>query len=212
MKENIPPEERLLRLIRGERKPKAQNPGLRPERGAETGVAKLSLPAAKISLSHFAGLKTRLSYSGWKKIIVFIYFVSFAYFLAAFIYPWWGLRKIALPDAPQVQAGQIKAEPAKEVRPLQFYLRDIKSRAIFSSSPAVEQAAAVSGVNVDSIKDIKVVGIISGEKIQAVIEDAKSNKTYSVTKGQIIGEMQIEDITEGKVTIRYQGKLFEFSL
>ena len=157
-------------------------------------------------------VRVHLSYSYFKKIIVFILFLSLAYLLIAFIYPSYGLKKLTLPEITQEKITPSDAGPIKTVEPYEQYSQDIGSRSIFDSGPAVEQAASVSNVSVDSMKDIKVVGIISGEKVQAVIEDTKLNKTYYVTKSQTIGEMRIEDIAEGKVVISYQGKLFDFSL
>jgi type II secretory pathway component PulC len=156
-------------------------------------------------------VRIHLSYS-FKKIIIFILSLSSIYLLIVFIYPWYGLKKLTLPEIIQEKNTLSEEAPGKAVKPYDFYLQGIGSRTIFDSGLSVEQAASLSNANVDSMKDIKVVGIIAGEKTQAVIEDTKFNKTYYVAKNQVIGEMRIEDIAEGKVIISYQGKLFDFSL
>ena len=74
-----------------------------------------------------------------------------------------------------------------------------------TSQPAI-------AANVDLLKDITLVGIITGANPQAVIEDKKSLKNYYVTKGQFIGQMQVEDIQEGKIIINYKGQKYELYL
>jgi len=195
MKENIPPEERLLKLIRGEKRSKPRN--ISPLAADKAGSIALAKPCSCIYL---------------RKAGIIVLALSLAYLLFVFIYPYFGLKKIVLPEIPRGADRGQQAQPIRGVKPLQSYLQGISSRSIFGNAVGTGEVVSVSNVNVDSIKDIKLVGIISGEKIQAVIEDTKLNKSYTVTKGQNIGEMQIEDITEGKVIIRYQGKLFQFSL
>ena len=66
--------------------------------------------------------------------------------------------------------------------------------------------------NTDLVKQLNLVGIIAGENPQAVIEDKNTQKTYYLNKGQFLGEIQLEDILEGKIIINHKGQRFELYL
>jgi type II secretory pathway component PulC len=106
-----------------------------------------------------------------------------------------------------------EAEPVQEVKPYEFYLEGIKSKQIFSSASRPEETARpASAASADLIKGINLVGIISGDRPQAIIEDKIMQKTYYVAKGQFVGAFQVEDIQEGKVILSYRGERFELYL
>lgn len=215
MKDNISPEEKLLRLIRGQKKPQdalidkkttSEVSDLKPLSGIELKQSQ----RAKFSI--YPLIKKYLSFLYIRKIIWFGFLVSCLYLIICLIYPWVGLRKIRLP---QIEPGKIiesKKELKDQIKPYEFYLEGMRNRQIFSSKSSQETERSLSSVNADLVKDINLVGIISGENPQAIIEDKKTQKTYYVTKGQFVGEMQVEDIQEGKIILNYKGQRFELYL
>lgn len=64
----------------------------------------------------------------------------------------------------------------------------------------------------DILKDINLLGIVSGEKPQAIIEDKKTQKTYFLNKGDSFGQVKVLEIKEGKVLLDYRGKNFDLFL
>lgn len=184
MRDNISPEERLLKLIRGEKKENA--------------------PALKPLVRKYPSF-----FYEPRRMVMVILGVSLIYLTASFLYPLLGLRKIKLPEVMPGEIIKSKIEATEEIKPYEFYLEAAKGRQIFSSASGQELGQPASGVGLDSIKDISLVGIISGENPQAIIEDKKTQKTYYVTKGQFIGEFQVEDIQEGKIIINYNGQRYE---
>ncbi len=84
------------------------------------------------------------------------------------------------------------------------------NRQIFVS-PAEQKTEKlmISGVNIDLIKDMSLVGIIAGENPQAIIEDKKTQKTFYLSRGQFMGEFQVKEIKEGKVILDYKGQSYE---
>lgn len=203
MRDNILPEEKLLRLIRGQ---KQQIP---VDKKSVTATSD-SRPAIKYSIRALI-----IKYSSFKylqKTIWVTFAASCIYLIISFIYPWVALKKIKLPEVTPEKINETTTGPGIEVKPYEFYLEGLKNRQIFGSVSTQETTKPASVVNVDLVKDINLVGIISGEPIQAVIEDKKTQKTYYVTKGQFIGEFQVEDIQEGKIILNYQGQRFELYL
>lgn len=204
MRNNITPEERLLRLIKG-----AKKQGVPAEKKAGPSTIGTK-PALKDSV--FVLIRKYLPHFNTQKIIVIIFFLSCVYLLLSLIYPLIGLRQIHLPKVTPDKITEAKTEAKEEIKPYEFYAEGIKNRQIFGSTPGQQASQRVSGVNVDLAKDINLVGIISGENPQAIIEDKKTQKTYYVTKGQFIGEIQVEDIQEGKIILNYMGESFELYL
>lgn len=148
-----------------------------------------------------------------KKIVTAAFMLSIIYFTICFIYPFTSLKKIKLPSLTQEKTNELKIKTWEEIRPLESYLSDVQNRQIFtvlSVSQETEQPAIV--MNMDLVKDLSLVGIISGEPPQAIIEDKKAQKTYTLTAGQSFGEFRLESIEEGKVLATYQGQKFELYL
>jgi type II secretory pathway component PulC len=201
MRDNLSPEEKLLRLIRGEKK------GLGPAAASAQSKAEPGKRAAfKIEVPSF------LKHPDARKTIFVLLAISCLYLVSSFIYPLVALRKVKLPEAPKEKSAVLEAVPRVEQKPLEEYLKEVSGKQIFSNLPSAGVAGPVSGVAVDLVKDINLVGIIAGDNPQAIIEDRKTQKTYYLNKGQFIGEFQLEDIQEGKIILNYNGQKFELHL
>lgn len=209
MKDNITPEEKLLRLIRKDKKIDAPT-------GQKFSRAGLAIKRWRVGLtiksSFFSLIQKSHSFLNPQRIILIAFAASCLYLIINLIYPLVGLRVITLPKVAQEKNIELKERPTQEPKPYEFYLEGIKERQIFTSPQAQGVANPQSGLNSDLLKDISLVGIISGENPQAVIEDKKTQKTFYLNKGQFFGELQVEDIQEGRVIINYRGERFELYL
>ena len=212
MKDNIPPEEKLLKLIKGEKKSLPPNLAQPDISKKPTHVASALKPQIKNSLYSFAHKYLIPIYT--QKLVMVILLISFIYLITSFVYPWIGLKTIKLPDIPEEKLNleEPKLELKEEPKPYEFYLQALSQRQIFSSPSTLGGASASGVVSADLIKDLNLVGIISGENPQAVIEDKKTHKTYYLNKGQFVGELQIEEIQEGKIIVNYNGQKYELYL
>lgn len=192
MKSNISPEERLLRLIRGNKKDEA----------------KTKAPAVAAVNTSFQG-QSAVFYL--RKLLLSVFVIACIYLAAAFIYPWVAPKEIKLPEVTQEAVLEPEKGLKAEIKPVETYLAGIKSRQIFSSVSAPESGrpAENKNLNADLIRELNLIGIIAGDNPQAVIEDKMTQKTYYLNKGQSFGEFQVEDITDGKVILNSQGKKFE---
>lgn len=209
MKDNLPPEERLLRLIRGQKK--SRIPAL--AEGNLNAFVPAKIPQGSIGqkqVSEFAKYLPRININ----ILILIgLVVSSAYLLNAFAQPLLAAKKaIFLSEKPQDAIAEFP-EPIKpaEIKPYDFYTQGIKSKQIFGPSAQLALESNVT-VGANLIKDINLLGVISGDSPQAIIEDKQALKTYYVTKGQLIGEFQVENIGDGKIILNYRGQKFELSI
>jgi len=213
MKDSISPEEKLLKLIKGSNNaPAAEAP-----RQANNNSAREN-KAGRGNINPLPGLKNLLNSLGepgliWAyimKAMPFMFIASVIYLVSVFVYPWFGLKKIKLPDVSKEKIEEPLSPRREENKPFEFYSREMQGRQLFiahtGSSGAAGQPQPVSG---DLIKDINLIGIISGENPQAVIEDKKTKKSYYLSKGQFIGDFQVEDIQEGKIILNYNGTRYE---
>jgi type II secretory pathway component PulC len=204
MKDNIPPEEKLLNLIRGPRK---QDSGPAGKLSTDIRGEKKS---DKISLYQF--ILKRASFTYIRKIVNLAFIVSCIYLAVSFIYPWVGLRKVNLPAVITHSNSALKTAQRVEVKPYEYYLEGVKGRQIFSSSSVGGGRAVSAPIEADTIKEINLVGIITGENPQAIIVDKKTQKTFYLNKGQSIGKFQVEEILEGKIILDSEGGRFELYL
>jgi len=196
MKENISPEEKLLRLIRGQKK--------------HSQPQQTSFPSASIMPPK--KIMIRIHALGIRRVLIWIFTFSCIYLAFSLVYPWFGNKKISLPKpSTEKITNLIPAKNQEAVKPLEYYEREISGQRIFGN-PAGAGATQPAAVNVDLLKDINLIGIISGENPQAIIEDKKSSKTYYVSKGQFIQDIEVADIQEGKIIVNYRGQRYELYL
>jgi hypothetical protein len=89
----------------------------------------------------------------------------------------------------------------------------VERRNIFGTPARDAEDVPVPKVaGVDSVRDIGLVAILSGDNPQAALEDKSSQKVYYVTPGQFIGDIQVEAIKEGKVLLNDKGTRYELFL
>jgi len=207
MRDNIPPEEKLLRLIRGQRQ-KGSRPASFEAKAAESSI--LSRAGSRKE-NWPRGLADLIGYR-FKRLLVAGVVISGVYFFSAIIYAFFGLRNIKLSSVAAPDRYSHSFDIPNNLIPLEVYLNNIRSKRIFVSEQYYQMGKPAVGVAMDALKDMNLVGIITGDNPQAIIEDKKNQKTYYVNKGQYIGEFLIEDILEGKVIISRNNERFELYL
>lgn len=217
MKDNIPPEEKLLRLIRGQKQQSKVTAALPAAELSVSTAVKAAASYPKVTLAQWQALtnvvKKRFLFLNNKKIIWLSLIACGLYLIASLVYPWVGLEKIKLPQIAHNKDNLLRRTLKQNIKPYEFYLKGIEGRQIFVSHSTQEApTSTIAQAGTDLMKDLSVVGIISGESPQAIIEDKKTQKTYYVNKGQFIGQVQIADILEGKIIVNYQGQKFELYL
>lgn len=145
-----------------------------------------------------------------KKTVSALFICSCIYLSVNLILSLIGPNIITIPkiDPEKIKAPFIVQKNAR--KPLEYYVDILKKRQLFTEEKGAGQAALIAGPEL--MKNLILVGIISGEKARAVIEDKQAFKTYYVSKGQSIGQFQLVDILEGKIILNYGGQIYELNL
>jgi type II secretory pathway component PulC len=203
MKDNLYPEERLLRLIK-----KGQNKEIPEEKPAVVPG-----PKAKMRFLPALAIGKYRKFINTPKIILTAFILVSIYLAFAIIYSFTDPK---INNSPKINTYEKDAEQTKEPKqqtpPIEYYKANISGRQIFGTSNLDSSGVPAVAAETDSIKDINLVGIIQGDNPQAVIEDKKTNRTSYVSKGQCIGEFKVEDIQQGKIIINYRGQKLELYL
>lgn len=198
MKKGITPEERLLRLIRAPKKPAPAA----PEQAGR--IKKPDLRPLTAGLLNFQNIR---------KGILIAFIISCVYLGAAVIYPLFIPENPPFPKSAGSKTAAEKAILSQEAVPFSSYPETIQNRRLFAGSVLRNEEGGVPVVlGNELIKDINLVGILSGESPQAVIEDKKTQKTYYVARNQLIGKFKVEDIQEGKIILGLNGQKYELYL
>lgn len=92
-----------------------------------------------------------------------------------------------------------------QARSFQEYQKIASDKELFTPVHSSDVKDMVSDGNriYELAKELKLVGIMPGERPQAIIEDKRSGQTLFLRKGDLIDAMQISDILEGKVILSY---------
>ncbi len=206
MSDNLLPEEKLLRLIRGNK-----NNDISLNKVIKEPIID-SKPAVK-----YAGNPWARKFSGFlniNTILRAVFIAACLYLIISFIYPWAGLQELKPSQVTPDKFSGFKEEQARDIKPYEFYSESVKKRPIFTSPDKQEnyKQPAAKAVTQDLLKDMVLLGIVSGENPQAIIEDKNTQKTYYLSKGQFIGEFQVTDIREGKIILDFNGQVVELNL
>jgi len=206
----VPPEEKLLRLIRGKRVAASST-----SQAAEANHAAPSL--TKRSLVWW-GWSTA---SWWMPVIN----VGLGVLLVVELIAVW--RVITRPDATPLSVTQVlppsaplpkAAESPEPAAPASASsLASLATRPLFTgveagSQPAhanrktSQEASAMAG-------RLSLIGVVEGTPSQAIIEDAETKKTYFVSAGQSVVEgVMVESVSERQVVLDLNGEKITLSL
>lgn len=191
MADNQLPEEKLLKLIRGEKGPKEKPKEEKPAKASK----KEEVLKKNVSM-YIIGL-----------LVILIGGQSF-YYLYESSLPLSDISARAMVDIPRLDS------PVIEKKDFSYYRQTFTSRNIFKSlsmktpeAPGKEQLT-----DGEILKKISLLGIVSGEEPQAIIEDKEGGQTHFLSPGDSFGVLKLEKIESGKVTINYDGVKVELSL
>ena len=223
------PEEKLLRLIRGEKKPKEKEKAVphsedtragSREGGAATVVQKRNIAAQA------AQPKGGRDYIKFVNITLIAVLVVIAGVLLADAINF-KLRRPAYvseavpkvpphkvpPQREQEKAAEHPApQPQSQPSSDTFSNSDaLVSRDLFRP-PALAPATGIPQVSYEKLKDLSLKGIIAGDKPQAIIEDEKNKKSYFLYKGESVNDIKVEDIQSDRVILRVNGEVLELTL
>lgn len=228
MPKDLSPEERLLRLIRS-KAPKeiakeASPPALPAPAPAPSVPVAAPLPAPAPAPAPAQAPSRKLSFDlfalfrqgNLNLVLIVVLAVLFISFIAVF------LRSPKSPDATlkeRIKTQEKSPAPGEEPqRPsFDYYSAKAGSRNIFAPVATEETKAQTApveqGPKLEDVKgQLSLLGVVSGETPQAIIEDKRTQKTYFLNKGSTFDDIEVGDIFENKVILTYKGKQFELVL
>jgi len=196
MQENNSPEEKLLNLIKqGKAGPKS-NKSVEPTKSALTVFGKVAFKKKK------SGSRSLLLAN---RILVIVVISVLVYLVLSFIFPYTSATKIPDKVSPIREiAGQVEGQKKD---PLTHYTNTLNRRQMFKMyEPPRPKAMEKEKPRVtlqQLLGGYTFVGIIFGDNPQAIIEEKKSGQSYYLTAGQFLGEIKIEKIEKGKITVSH---------
>lgn len=207
---NPPPEEKLLKLIRGK--------GPRP--ATETVGASQAPPRlpSRLPRGEFGSTVRMLGWSrlavGGLSVVLLVEGSVLVVQLARPIPTLSPSRVIMSPPAPQAEPseadGPVLALPSlatSATRPL------FSSSSISASAGGVSAGGGMSGLAKQLSARLTLMGIVSGNPAQAIIEDGETKKTYFVMTGQVVvDDAVLEQVLDNRVILDLRGEKIELSL
>ncbi len=186
-KEYTSPEDRLLKLIKGDKK--ANNAAVSAE------------PAQKKSSIKIGAKKLNVI------LIVILVLLSAALLIDSlrFRMSTWPRIRVGVPEA----VGNANSNRPATISPT-IDTSALESKDLFRAPSDSSQGA--SGSSFDKLKDLTLNGIIAGDNPQAIIEDTKNKKSYFLNKGQSINRMTVKDILQDRVILEVDGETLELTL
>ncbi len=199
------PEEKLLRLIRGNE----------PRAVAESPAAPAGLGTAAMATA-LGGLGGRARSMPWPRgaigCLSLALLVEVVSLLVEVMRP---LPIIHVPAVtpPVVSEPSHPAAPSQEIPSLAVSL----SPSVFTPSTGASEAPTVKAGSSASARQLasrlSLMGIISGTPGEAVIEDSQTKRTYFVTTGQVVVEgATLEQILDNRVVLDLDGEKIELTL
>lgn len=198
------PEERLLRLIRG-----------KPAKPSTTAVA--APPGARGGGPFAAQLGARIQEAPW--VTLAIWGLGLILGLELILVVMQLMRPLPAVTPPAVPPSVVSS-PSGEEAPLPALpsLAQSASESLFTSpsmagpaGPAAPAGPSQTGRLLAS--RLTLMGIMSGEPPQAIIEDSETKKTYFVTTGQAVTEgATLEQVLDNRVILDLNGEKIELSL
>jgi len=189
------PEDRLLKLIKGEPKKKADKriDSVNYSKLFQLKVSKV-LVNAKIFSPRFFRLLN----------IAFIVLSSLVTIYIAYLFLFVDEYNLNFIEDEKVYHDTADTSSEAETPEIQKY--NISAGKQLFSEYIKEERIGSKDESVDIAKKFNLVGIIAGEDPQAIIEDLELNKTHYLYEGQTFNGARVVSVEDGRVVIVYNGQ------
>lgn len=188
------PEERLLKLLRADSGSKQNQRHPFNKREVKPGLAQFG--SANIIK------KTNL-------FLLFLFVVCLIRLLFKFFAP--SVYKIRMEEIKLYESDISASSNADITRPEPVTFDGLSRNDLFLPAYSAAQNAPPVQTGYDALSGLTLMGIISGENPQAIIEDRKDGKAHFLFKGERVRDFRIKDILDGKIII-ISGTQEEFEL
>jgi len=113
--------------------------------------------------------------------------------------------------APEKGAAVFAAPVASpEIPPFENLSRDFETHSLFY---VPKEVVAVQGPGLsEMIKSFQLIGIVQGEKPEALIKNVTTQQTYFARQGEKFDRFTVAEITQGSIKVEFQGESAELLL
>jgi len=206
IKDDITPEEKLLKIIEN---PAAQKQKVPP--AIQINAARIKSLLLWFKKPHIdKGVFKRFDLRMANKMVAVLCGVFTVLWIFDFV-----MTKIVLTNnVDNLKKGVDISNPASANIPLpdinmDDLLASLRTRNIFTFIPPKSQTTEVASDVMSLINNMKLVGIIWSDNPQAMIEDTKEQKTYLLNQGEQLGQVKIKTIYRDKVVVTKEGQDWE---
>lgn len=223
------PEEKLLRLIRGEKKPKdktlspsdslsEKEKAVPPSEDTRAGsLAKprvVTVPQKRNITARAMQPKDGHDYIRFINIALIAILVIITVVLLSDAINFNSRRPVHVTETTPRTTESLAPQPQLQPQPstdIPSNADALISRDLFKP-PVAAPATNIPQVSYEKLKDLSLKGIIAGDKPQAIIEDEKNKKSFFLYKGESINDITVEDIQSDRVILRVNGEVLELTL
>ena len=200
-----PPEERLLRLIRGRES--------RPQPSAAAQGAPAPAAAGPLAAAWPARVVESAQRARWTELAAALLIALLALEAAGILF--WIVRpppRVELP-AP-VAAGARSAPPPALFAGAPSLAASAPANMFLAVAPVQAAASGAQSVTTKQLAArLMLVGVVAGDPAQAIIEDTQTQRTYMVTPGQAVTEGAVlERVLDNRVVLDVGGEKIELAL
>lgn len=196
-KDDITPEERLLKIIENPNVEKRPIPIGAKIKSFRAAPLKGLFAGFHIAKNDFKKFNLKLANKAIVIICVLITCIWLYNFINMGIKLATRFRQITIDTA---LTGREEAKLPKIDISIDEAAAEIKKRNVFTFLPSKEEAQAAVNIGF-TLGNLKLVGILWSDNPQAMIENSKEQKTYFVSKADKIGDIEIRNILRDKVIV-----------
>lgn len=102
-----------------------------------------------------------------------------------------------------LQAAKLES-PSIQIEPKEIFMSTFDQSTLFGGAvSAAGSSQVLMSSAADLIKDYRLLGVVLGGASEAIVEDARTQKTNFVKIGERVGELTVKDIREGFIVLNY---------
>ncbi len=217
MTENISPEEKLLHLIKGQNgsAPAGKDNSLPSSASSAAGREEAGEAVPEGVVLNKKEPKLKDQFIVLNKGLVLLLVVIAGIMVLGYIFPY--QSKVSIPDRiPVASSTGLMEEKVGERPRLSYYTAKMGGRKMFKifepPRPKAKKQEKPKVTLQQLLAGYTFVGIIGGDPPQVIVEDKKSGQNHYLTAGQNVGEIKIEDVQRGKVTVSHEEETMDINI
>lgn len=216
MQGNSSPEEKLLDLIKkGTNSTKEAVPEPPKQDPVRSSPAKAGRPTSNgASVSKKLGARYPKPFPIFNKFLVLLLVCAIVY--TVFTYIHYYKTKTEIPGEVEIEKGGELLEDTPTPPALSHYTDVLGRRQMFKLYEAPKPKPVGPPKPKITLQQLLAgytfIGVIFGDVPQAIVEEKRTGQSFYLTAGQYLGEIKIEKIDRGRITVSYEDEMLDISI